>query len=56
MTRHQTGYIWRVGKSWYGRWYRNEIVDGGVVRVQHSEKLCSYSDRYGQRKMSAVAR
>jgi integrase len=50
MTKHQTGYIWRVGKSWYGRWYRNEIVNGAVERVQHSEKLVEYSDRYRSKK------
>ena len=50
MTKHQTGYIWRVGKSWFGRWYRNEIVNGAVERVQHSEKLVEYSDRYRTKK------
>lgn len=50
MTRHQAGYIWRVGRSWYGRWYRDQIVDGAVVRCQHSEKLCAYSDRYRSKK------
>jgi integrase len=50
MTRHQAGYIWRVGQSWYARWYRNEIVEGANVRVQHSEKLCTYCDRYRSKK------
>jgi integrase len=50
MVKHQTGYIWRVGKSWYGRWYRDEIVNGAVARVQHSEKLCTYCDRYRSKK------
>jgi integrase len=50
-----TGYIWRVGKSWYGRWYRDELsrgLDGSsqVVRKQHAEKLCSVSDRYRSKK------
>lgn len=51
MTRHQAGYIWRVGKSWYGRWYQDECeagIDGvsRTVRRQHSEKLCQADDRY----------
>jgi integrase len=47
MTKFQNGYCWRVGKSWYGRWYRSELDENGqTVRVQHSEKLCEYSDRY----------
>jgi integrase len=49
-SRNQQGYIFRIKKSWYGRWYRDEIVDGVVVRGQHSEKLCSYSDRYRSKK------
>jgi integrase len=48
--KHQSGYVWRVGKSWYGRWYRDEIENGIVVRRQHSEKLCAYGDRYRSRK------
>jgi integrase len=48
--RNQTGYIWRVGRSWYGRWYRSEIVNGATVRKQHSEKLCEYGNRYRSRK------
>jgi integrase len=44
--KHQSGYVWRVKKSWYGRWYRNEIENGIVVRGQHSEKLCEYGNRY----------
>ncbi len=48
--RHQTGYIWRVGKSWFGRWYRDEIQNGATVRVQHSEKLCAVSDQYRTKK------
>jgi integrase len=47
---NQTGYIWRIKKSWYGRWYRDEIEDGIVVRRQHSEKLCAYGDRYRSEK------
>ena len=46
----QRGYIWRVGKSWYGRWYRNEIEHGVTVRRQHSERLCEHNDRYRSKK------
>lgn len=42
----QKGYIWRVRRSWYGRWYEDAIVDGVKVRRQHSEKLCEVSDSY----------
>jgi integrase len=48
--KHQSGYVWRVGKSWYGRWYRDEIENGIVVRRQHSEKLCVYGDRHRSKK------
>jgi integrase len=52
---NQKGQIFRVGKSWYGRWRRNELEaapDGEkvVVRQQHCEKLCEYSDRYRSKK------
>lgn len=46
MNRFQQGYIWRIGRSWYARWYRDEIENGQVVRRQHSEKLADYCDRY----------
>src|SRR5271168_1878726 len=45
-TRHQSGYIWKIGKSWFGRWYRDELVNGAVTRKQHSERLCAVSDTY----------
>jgi integrase len=48
--KYQKGYIWRVGRTWFGRWYQDEIKDGKVVRVQHSERLCEYSNRYRSRK------
>jgi integrase len=51
----QRGQIFRVKRSWYGRWRRDEIetaADGSrkVVRRQHAEKLCEYGDRYRTRK------
>ncbi len=53
--KHQRGHIWRAGKSWYGRWYQDELETGAdgarvVVRCQHAEKLCEYGDRYRSKK------
>ncbi len=46
MSRHQRGYIFRKGRSWFGRW-REDAIEGGVlVRRQHCEKLADYCDRY----------
>jgi integrase len=52
---NQRGQIFRVGRSWYGRWRRDELeadADGSrvVVRRQHAEKLCEYGDRYRSKK------
>ena len=54
-SKHQKGQIFRVGKSWFGRWRRDELetnADGEkvVVRRQHCEKLCEYGDRYRSKK------
>jgi integrase len=46
MSRHQTGYIWRVGKSWFARWREDAIENGQIVRKQRCEKLAEYCDRY----------
>jgi hypothetical protein len=46
MSRQQEGYIWKVGRSWYGRWREDVLVDGCVVRKQRSAKLASVCDRY----------
>ncbi len=48
--RNQKGYAWKASGSWYGRWNQDEVVDGVVVRRQHSERLCEYSDRYRARR------
>src|SRR5579863_2390065 len=53
--KHQKGQIFRSGKSWYGRWRRDELDTGTdgekiVVRRQHCEKLCDVSDRYRSKK------
>ena len=54
-TKHQKGQIFKVGKSWFGRWRRDELdtlADGSkvVVRRQHCERLADYCDRYRSRK------
>lgn len=53
--KHQRGYIFKSGKWWYGRFYRDELEtqpDGSklVVRRQRAEKLCERSDRYRSEK------
>jgi integrase len=44
--RHQTGYIFRKGHSWFGRWREDAIEGGQVVRRQRCEKLADCGDRY----------
>src|SRR5713101_710748 len=46
MARQQSGYIWKVGGSWYGRWREDVLEEGRVVRKQRSAKLADVSDRY----------
>jgi integrase len=46
LTRQQTGYIWRVGRSWFGRWREDVLEDGRVVRKQRSARLADVCDRY----------
>lgn len=46
MARQQSGYIWKVGSSWYGRWREDVLEDGSIVRKQRSAKLADVSDRY----------
>jgi integrase len=46
MSRHQNGYIFKLGRSWFGRWREDSIVEGKVVRTQRCEKLADYCDRY----------
>jgi len=46
MARQQSGYIWKVGSSWYGRWREDVLENGVVVRKQRSAKLADVSDRY----------
>ncbi|HEV1993872.1 MAG TPA: hypothetical protein VGR03_06050 [Candidatus Acidoferrum sp.] len=50
MSRHQEGYIWRKGHSWYGRWWDDVIEDGRIVRKQRSRRLAIYCDRYRSEK------
>lgn len=42
----QNGTIKRIGKSWYGRWREDAIVDGTIQRVQRFVKLAEFDDRY----------
>jgi integrase len=46
LARQQTGYIWKVGGSWYGRWRDNVVEGDRVVRKQRSAKLADVCDRY----------
>jgi len=46
MARQQSGYIWKVGGSWYGRWREDVLEEGRVVRKQRAAKLAEVSDRY----------
>jgi integrase len=48
--RHQTGHIFRKGRSWYGRWWEDVLKDGCVVRKQRAKKLADYCDRYRSEK------
>lgn len=43
LTRHQRGYLWRKGRSWYLRYYETNLAG---ERVQACRKLVDYSDRY----------
>jgi len=42
----QNGTIKKIGRSWYGRWREDAIVDGQLKRVQRFEKLAEVDDRY----------
>jgi hypothetical protein len=42
----QNGTIKRIGKSWYGRWREDTIVEGRIQRVQRFVKLADFDDRY----------
>ncbi len=42
----QNGSIKRIGRSWYGRWREDAIVEGQVKRQQRFVKLCDCDDRY----------
>lgn len=46
MHRHQEGYIWRQGRSWYGRWREDVLEAGQVVRKQRCAKLADVCDRF----------
>jgi len=42
----QNGTIKKIGRSWYGRWREDAIVDGEVKHIQKFEKLANVDDRY----------
>jgi integrase len=42
----QNGTIKKIGRSWFGRWREDAIVDGQMKRVQKFEKLAEVDDRY----------
>jgi integrase len=42
----QNGTTKKIGRSWYGRWREDALVDGQVKRVQKFEKLAEVDDRY----------
>lgn len=42
----QNGTITRIGRSWYGRWREDVIVNGQTLRKQRFDKLCEVDDRY----------
>jgi integrase len=42
----QNGTIKKIGRSWYGRWREDVIVDAKLKRVQKFEKLAEVDDRY----------
>ena len=44
--RQQSGYIWKVGRSWYGRWREDVLENGQIVRKQVSGKLAEVCDRF----------
>jgi integrase len=46
LARQQSGYIWKVGRSWFGRWREDVLEDGRVLRKQRSARLADVCDRY----------
>ncbi len=44
--QQQAGYIWKVGRSWFGRWRDDVIENGQVCRRQCSAKLADVCDRF----------
>src|SRR5882762_2132086 len=50
MSRHQDGYIYKKGRSWYVRYREDVIENGEVVRKQRCEKIADYSNSYRSEK------
>lgn len=44
--RHQTGYIWKKGGHWYGRWREDVLVGDHIERQAKVRQLAPYCDRY----------
>ena len=42
--KNQTGYIFKVGRSWYGRWYQDELVHAKDLTGKEREKLALAPD------------
>jgi integrase len=47
---HQAGFIWKKGRSWFGRWRDDVMIDGKLVRKQQCRKLADVCDRYRSKK------
>ena len=51
MTRHQKGYIFRRGRSWYVRFYDSVVQpDGSIKRVQVARRVAPVCDQYRSRR------
>jgi hypothetical protein len=44
-TRHQQGHIYERFGAFHVRYYKTELVDGKLARVQKSKRLCAKDDR-----------
>jgi hypothetical protein len=51
MTRHQKGYIFRRGGSWYVRFYDSVVqADGSIKRVQVARRVAPYCEEYRNKR------
>ena len=49
-TRHQLGYIFKKGNSWYLRYYDSVLREGKIERVQRCRRLASLSTTYNNKR------